>query len=237
MLRSVSRALLPVAGGAAAVLVLAAPAFAHVSVSPSSAPAGSETELTFRVPTEVDTASTVKLQVVFPADAPIPSVAVRPVPGWTVSTTKTKLAAPVQTDDGEVTEAVSQVIWTAAPGAGIGPDQYQDFAVSAGPIPDVSALTFKAVQTYSDGQVVRWIEQSAPGTAEPDHPAPMVTVTAGTSVPPAPATTPASASAQTAAPSSATGSSAALPVAVAGLVVAVAALAVGGVAVARARRR
>ena len=114
-----------------------------------------------------------------------------------VSTTKTKLAAPVQTDDGQVTEAVSQVVWTAAPGAGIGPDQYQDFAVSVGPIPTVSTLTFKAVQTYSDGQVVRWIEQSAPGTPEPDHPAPVVTVTAATSTPPVPATT--AASSQTAA--------------------------------------
>jgi hypothetical protein len=37
-------------------------------------------------------------------------------------------------------------------------------------------LVFKAVQTYDNGDVVRWIDTSTPGGAEPDHPAPTVTL-------------------------------------------------------------
>jgi uncharacterized protein len=51
--------------------------------------------------------------------------------------------------------------------------------VSLGPLPTtVSTLEFKAVQTYSDGQEVAWIQDATPGGAEPDHPAPTLTLTA-----------------------------------------------------------
>jgi hypothetical protein len=41
-------------------------------------------------------------------------------------------------------------------------------------------LEFKAVQTYDNGDVVRWIESTPPGGAEPEHPAPVLTLTSPT---------------------------------------------------------
>ena len=65
-MRSFRRAVVCAVGAAVAVVVLASAASAHVVVTPSSAPAGSFQELTFRVPNEQDNATTVKLTVAFP---------------------------------------------------------------------------------------------------------------------------------------------------------------------------
>jgi uncharacterized protein len=153
----------------------AAPAYAHVTVNPREATQGGFTALAFRVPNERDDASTTKLSVAFPADAPLAFVSVRPHPGWTYQVTKTKLAQPIKSDDGEVTEAVSTITWTAAsPATAIKAGEYDEFSVSVGPLPEgTDQLAFKANQTYSNGEVVRWIEQAPAGsTTEPEHPAP-----------------------------------------------------------------
>src|SRR3954468_22871622 len=102
------------AGAAALVLVIAGPASAHVTVNPNTAAQGAYTKVSFRVPTESDTASTTKLQVNLPTDTPIASVSTKPVVGWTVATVKTKLATPIKSDDGDITEAVTQITWTAS---------------------------------------------------------------------------------------------------------------------------
>ena len=169
-------------GGALGVL----PASAHVTVHSVDATAGGYAELTFRVPTEKDNASTTKVQVNFPASTPLASVSVRPHPGWTFTVTNRKLSTPITTDDGKVTTAVSAITWTASAGQGIAPGEYDDFAVSAGPLPKSGSLSFPALQTYSDGSIVRWIEVAASGAPEPEHPAPSLEITA------APATQPSS---------------------------------------------
>jgi len=159
----------------AGLLAAAGTAFAHVVVDPHTAPQGGDAKVAFRTPDEEDNASTVKLEVSFPADHPIPSVLVEPVPGWTASVQKVNLAKPIQTDDGQVTQAVSTITWT---GGQIAPDQFQDFNVSLESLPtDTDRLVFKAVQTYSNGDVVRWIDVAAPGAPEPEHPAPTLTLT------------------------------------------------------------
>jgi uncharacterized protein YcnI len=161
---------------AAAVLGFAGPASAHVSVnSDTVATQGGEAKLTFRVPNEEDTASTVKVEVDLPQDTPIASVSVKPVTGWTATVQTSKLAAPITNDDGaQITEAVSQIVWAAAPGSEIGPGQFQEFEISAGPLPDVNQVVFKALQTYSNGDIVRWIDEPSAGVSEADlqHPAP-----------------------------------------------------------------
>jgi len=54
-------------------------------------------------------------------------------------------------------------IWS---GGRIAPGQFQDFSVSADPLPQgVSQLAFKAIQTYSNGDVVRWIDVPQPRPA------------------------------------------------------------------------
>jgi uncharacterized protein YcnI len=158
----------------AVLALLAGAASAHVTVDPSTAAQGSFIKLSFRVPNEESDADTVQLDVQFPTDHPIASVAVEPKAGWTHEVTTQKLAQAIQTDDGPVTEAVSQITWK---GGAIKPGEFDDFSISVGPLPDVDSLPFKAVQTYSNGNVVRWIDQTPPGGPEPEHPAPTLTLT------------------------------------------------------------
>ncbi len=163
----------------AAAFAVAAPAAAHVTVNPSNATQGGYTKLAFRVPNEKATASTIKLEVGLPTDTPIASVSLRPLTGWTVVIESTKLATPITTDDGEITEAVTKITWTASAGAEIKPGQFQEFEVALGPLPEVDQLIFKALQTYSDGDIVRWIDEPRSDGSEPEHPAPVIHLAKG----------------------------------------------------------
>ena len=125
-------------------------------------------------------------------------------------------------------EAVTRVGWKATNG-GLKPGEFDVFSVSAGPLPTgVTSITLPAVQTYSDGSVVRWIEPQVTGGPAPDHPAPVLTLTsAGT--PGAPATPGTSASST----SSSDGTARALGIV--GIVLGALGLGVGGLAVIRRR--
>jgi len=159
---------------AALVLLSASVAGAHVEIEPGEAPKGGTAVLSFVVPNEDPTADTVQLDVQFPADHPIASVSVEPVPGWTAEVKTTTLATPITGDNGEVTEAVSEIIWS---GGTIAPGQFQRFVVAVDGLPDnTDSLTFKALQTYTNGDVVRWVDPTEPGQPEPEHPAPELTL-------------------------------------------------------------
>jgi uncharacterized protein YcnI len=162
------------------VVAVAVPASAHVAIDPASAPKGAEAvTLAFNVPNEKDNATTTKVEIVLPEGKPLTFVSAEPIPGWQVATQKTKLATPVTSEEGDVTEAVSRVTWS---GGTIGAGQFQQFVLRVGPLPDdADSLEFKALQTYSDGEVVRWIEATPAGGAEPDHPAPTLELTAAES--------------------------------------------------------
>jgi uncharacterized protein len=165
------------ASAALAAALLAAPAVAeaHVTVQPNQARAGGFVRLDVRVPDERDDATTTKVDVKFPPG--FAEASYEKVPGWSVKVTKAKLAKPIQTDDGPVTEGVSRITWTAGRTAdGIPPGAFQDFGLSV-QVPGKAGdtLTFKALQTYSNGTVVRWI-----GAEGSDTPAPTVRVTAPT---------------------------------------------------------
>lgn len=196
-----------IAAAAIAMLILAAPsaASAHVQVNPDRAPSGSYATLTFKVPTESATAGTVKLQVDLPTDTPFGSVSYQPIAGWKTEVVTEKLAQPITTDDGTITEAPVRVIWTADPGVQIAPGQFQEFVISAGAVPDTGSILLPTHQTYSDGSVVDWAEPTPASGKEPEHPAPILYVkdsppaemnpvgaptvtTAATSAPPASAT-------------------------------------------------
>jgi periplasmic copper chaperone A len=160
------------------VLASAGLAAAHVSVSSPDASAGGYGKLVFRVPNESDSASTVKIRIQIPTDPPFASMSVQPVPGWTATATKTPLDPPVTDDDGnQITEAVSVVEFDADAG-GIAPGQFQEFALSGGPFPEADSLTFPVIQTYSDGNESAWIEPTVDGQAEPEHPAPVLSLAA-----------------------------------------------------------
>jgi len=162
-----------------AALAVALPASAHVTVTPDSATQGGDAVLTFQVPGEEANAATTQVQLFLPTASPIPVVDLKPMPGWTESVHRTTLTTPVQSDDGPVTDVVSDITWTAADtGSAIQNGQFQQFEISVGPLPSVGELDFKVLQTYSDGTVVRWIDLQQPGAAEPDHPAPVLRLSA-----------------------------------------------------------
>ncbi|HEX5404551.1 MAG TPA: YcnI family protein [Pseudonocardiaceae bacterium] len=161
-----------VVGGLLGITGIAA---AHVITTPGSATQGGFADVSFQVPDEEGTATTTSLEVAFPANHPIASVDVKAISGWHVAVAYTKLAKPLVSDDGPVTEAVSRITWS---GGSIAPGRFEDFTVSLGPLPtNTDHLVFKAIQTYSNGDVVRWIDTSTPGGAEADHPAPTLRLT------------------------------------------------------------
>ncbi|MDC2957459.1 YcnI family protein [Streptomyces gilvifuscus] len=163
----------------AAVLALSGPAFAHVSVQPEGTAAkGGYAVVDFKVPNERDDASTTKLEVTFPADHPLASAMPEPMDGWKIKVTKSELAKPLEVHGKKITEAVSKITWTAD-GKGIEPGYFEKFPVSVGALPeDADELVFKAVQTYDNKEVVRWIEVQQDGQEEPENPAPVLTLSA-----------------------------------------------------------
>ncbi|HZE67460.1 MAG TPA: YcnI family protein, partial [Sporichthyaceae bacterium] len=177
-----------------ALVMLSAPlAGAHVTVSSDSTAKGSGTTLTFRVPTERDDASTTKLEVDFPSDQPLTG-SVLSKPGWSFEITKAAAATPTPNPssmpgmnmaDDDAPAAITSIVWTANDtSSAIKPGGYDLFTVRVPKLPDTDALTFKALQTYSDDQVVRWIDVAAAGTAQPDHPAPTLHLTAASDAKP-----------------------------------------------------
>ncbi|HEY6796973.1 MAG TPA: YcnI family protein [Kineosporiaceae bacterium] len=180
MFRSTRRLLTAGLLSGLALGLAAAPASAHVTVNPGQATQGGYSVLTFRMPTERDNASSTKLEVTFPSDAPLAHVSVKPVPGWTYTVEKAKLPQPVKSENGEITEAISKITWMAASkDTAVKPGEFNEFPVSAGPLPTtVDHMVFKAIQSYDNGEIVRWIEEAGPGAAEPKNPAPVLKLAA-----------------------------------------------------------
>jgi uncharacterized protein YcnI len=163
------------------VVSMSAPAFAHVTTDPASAPQGGEITLGFRVPNEETNANVTQVEIDLPTDTPLLGVDTQPLPGWTAKVGQVNLNPPIQTDDGAVTQAVSQIIWTATPGGGTAPGQFEEFHVLVQQLPDkTNQVVFKALQTYSDGTIVRWIDPVVAGHNAPDHPTPILTLTRAT---------------------------------------------------------
>jgi uncharacterized protein len=201
---------------------------AHVTVQPSEVPAGGFTRLDVRVPNEEDNATTNKIQLQLPQG--FAEASYEPVPGWKVDVNKQKLAQPIQTDDGPVTEEVRQITWTATDSAAaLQPGQFQDFGLSVA-MPDSAkegdVLTFPAIQTYDNGDIVRWI-----GAPDSEHPAAQVTLTA-------PQDEHSSASADPTSGDSSSGNDDGAPtwLVIVALVLGVGGLLVGGAALARSRQ-
>ena len=99
------------------------------------------------------------------------------VPGWSVRVIESKLAHPLEEDGETIDSEVSEIVWSwSGPQGKVGNGQFIDFPLSLA-IPvnaNGSSLQFKAVQTYSDGAVVHWIDPSL----QAEHPSPRINVTA-----------------------------------------------------------
>ncbi|MGH2906718.1 MAG: YcnI family protein [Solirubrobacterales bacterium] len=163
--------ILAVVASALVSLLVATGAAAHVTVQPTSVPADGFTRVDVRVPNEQDDAGTTKVSVKFPSGIYFASY--EPVAGWKAAIKTKKLAEPVKMGDDETNTEVESVTFTATDD-GIEPGQFQDFGLSIStPNKPNTSLTFPAVQTYSNGDVVRWI-----GTPDAEEPAPQLHLTA-----------------------------------------------------------
>jgi uncharacterized protein YcnI len=140
-------------------LAITAPALGHVEVKPEEVARGAAATLTFSVPNEEDNAATVKIEIAIPSEIAISGVSPGDAPaGWT---------AAVGTD---------RVTWSGGKLTG---EEEEDFAIHIEALPTgaTDELVFKALQTYDNGTVVRWIDETPAGGAEPEHPAPVVKLT------------------------------------------------------------
>jgi uncharacterized protein len=162
---------------AALVCVWAGAAVAHVTVDPPSAPQGGTVKLSFLAPNEEPAETVTELQIFFPVPpaTPIPTVTVEPKPGWTFHLTNLHLTKPIVTDDGSISDIVSEIDWKAnTPADAIGAHQFGEFTIDADGLPDHGTqVVFKALQTYSKGDIVRWIETGP----DAEHPTPILQLT------------------------------------------------------------
>ncbi|MEP6659813.1 MAG: YcnI family protein [Acidimicrobiales bacterium] len=160
-----------------AIVLGASSASAHVTVDPGTATKGAGDQvLTFRVPNEMDDANTTQVKIQLPQDHPIAAVDVLAMPGWTTKVETVHLATPIQTDDGAITDVPSVITWT---GGQIKPGEYGEFKVLAMGLPDdTDSLAFHTLQDYDNNQEVSWIDATAAGQAMPEHPAPVLGLTA-----------------------------------------------------------
>jgi periplasmic copper chaperone A len=160
---------------AAGALLAPASGQAHISIHPNTVPAGAFATIDVRVPGEQEGAYVKKVDVLFPAG--FTGVDYENVPGWSVRIIEEKLAKPIVQDGESISSEVSQIVWTwTGPLGKVANGQFIQFPLSVA-IPEdatAKALEFRTVQSYSNGQVVHWIDPSL----EAEHPSPRINVTA-----------------------------------------------------------
>jgi uncharacterized protein YcnI len=160
---------------AAVALLAPAAAQAHISLHPNTIPAGAFATLDVRVPGEQEGAYVTKVDMLFPAG--FTGVDYENVPGWSTKIIETKLATPITARGETIDTEVSQIVWSwVGPLGKVNNGQFINFPLDLAIPEDAAgrALEFRTVQSYSNGQVVHWIDPSL--TAE--HPAPRINVTA-----------------------------------------------------------
>lgn len=123
-----------------AILTLATAAQAHVVVYPKETTTGAYEKYTVRVPVEKDV-NTTKVRLEFPDNVKVSTV--EPVSGWNYAFEK----------DSEGRN--KGITWTAVAG-GLKPHEFMEFSFVGANPKETGSLTWKAYQTYADGETVEW---------------------------------------------------------------------------------
>lgn len=149
----------------AVLAVVAAPtaAAAHTGFEPATAAPGSIVTLTLNVEHERSGVGFGRVELFMPDTATVPVVDTPAVAGWSATTRPATADTP------------ASVIWTGGPAT-------DDLALplTIGPLPESPGrLQFKALQTYDDGEVARWIAEWPAGAAEPENPGPVLDLVPG----------------------------------------------------------
>jgi uncharacterized protein YcnI len=228
---------------ALAGLLVPASAQAHVSIHPNTVPAGAFVTLIVRVPGEEQGAYAYKVDMLMPPG--FTDVSVQNVPGWTVRATTTTLKTPIQTDDGPVSQEISEIVWTGdrSTQGRLDNGTFMQFPLSIAMPANIAgqSLAFKTLEYYSNGVIAHWI---GPPTAA--YPSPTINVTAkggvvedvaGGEAGPSAGQLPTTANGSAAAATGQKSGSSTNGLAIAALIVAILGLACGGAALASTRRR
>lgn len=131
-------------------------ALAHIQVSPTLAAPDDAVRFTVLVPGE--RAPQWTRQVVLKIPPGVLPYSFQATPGWTRKLGEAK--------DG----STDRVIWSGR----LDPDGFVEFSFLAATPPSTGRLTWKALQVYNDGQVVRWI-----GSPDSEEPAPITLIRKG----------------------------------------------------------
>jgi uncharacterized protein YcnI len=209
------------------VLVVASPALAHVTVSPTESTADGFATLVFQVPHGCEGSPTTSLSIQIPPG--VVSVKPQVKPGWDLSIEEGTLPEPVDYFGETLTEGVLSVTWSG----GSLEDQFMDQFGMSVKLPPAAGETlyFPAVQTCSEGEHA-WIQIPVQGQSaeELEEPAPAVLLSAGEET--TDSTTTSTVSAEEDEPSSSSDS-----MAMVALVVGALGLITGGTALFRSRTR
>jgi hypothetical protein len=167
-----------VTAGVVVAGLVSGPALAHVEVEADKTQAGArDVTLTFNGEAESGSAGIKAERVVLPPGiAPADVRLVKAPQGW-----KFTPAADGFTVAGKALKVGEDAVW----------------AVRLAQLPaDASSLSFKTLETYGDGEVVRWIDLPVAGQPEPEHPAPTIKLQGAVkSLPASPSATPATSTA------------------------------------------
>jgi YD repeat-containing protein len=145
------------------VMLTAGAAFAHVEIErEGEVTAQGVVNAKLSVPNESQTNTTKTIELVFPESPKLTTATAEDANGFTATVNK----------DGAGN--ITSITWT---GGTITGDDKAELPLSLGDFPAVSQnAEFKALQSYDDGSVVRWIEPTTAGGEEPEHPAPVLYV-------------------------------------------------------------
>ena len=142
------------------LVVTAGVASAHVEVEaePSQTSAENAT-LTFTAEAESTTAGITRLEIAPPSDFDVTGATLASGPaGWTLAPTD---------------------LGFAVSGPALPPGQELEAAVKVPKLPASTETQLKALVTYSDGHIDRWIEERQPGQPEPEEPTALLTLEQG----------------------------------------------------------
>ncbi|GAB2574815.1 hypothetical protein Aab01nite_15190 [Paractinoplanes abujensis] len=146
------RAGVPVAAAVLGALV-ATPALADVTVSPTTAYQGGAENLTLHVTN--DGAQPIHtITVKFRDDTPLAEAYPLSVPDWAPKITMRKISTPLTTvhGDNKTTDVAASITWLAMPGKDLQPGKSTDLAVAVGPLPQLSSIQLDVATTLPDGK-------------------------------------------------------------------------------------
>ncbi|HSW96449.1 MAG TPA: YcnI family protein [Candidatus Saccharimonadales bacterium] len=142
------------------ILLFAAPAFAHVVVTPKQVGIAAWQEFSMSVPSEKDN-PTIGIKLLIPNG--LKNVSPNVKPGWTIN--------EVKNGSGEGA-MVTEIDWG---GGSIPPGQRDDFLFQAQVPTKETTLKWKAVQTYQDGSTMSWIHDETSNPEDDSAPPPYST--------------------------------------------------------------